>query len=207
MGDGKKRKQHIARRLPLPYHCKHRNTRSSSGSVAQNTIMKVASEIAFQSLHPGIGASSHNECAFAVLEEAGLHLEFFQRDVAGGMRPVLEVSFLTWSQRAVRRYSQLRKHPNKVYLVIGLGLYSSSIQGVYHDALWLALLNEVCQPAAHAPIRSVFDLMTMSDKKLMVEPSATVGLDLNSAVIHDVSCDSLFTALEFSASNTVVGQA
>ena len=58
---------------------------------------------------------------------------------------------LTWPQRVVRRCSQLRKHLNiKVLLVIGLGIRSSSCEGVDHDALWLALLAQVCQLAAHA---------------------------------------------------------
>ena len=38
-----------------------------------------------------------------------------------------------------------------------------------------------------------------SAKKLMVEPSATVGLSLSSTANHDVSCDSLVTVSEFSA--------
>merc|ERR1712012_1109683 len=41
--------------------------------------------------------------------------------------------------------------------------------------------------------------MGKSAKKLMVEPPATVGLGLCSAAIHDVSYDSLFTAMELSA--------
>ena len=44
----------------------------------------------------------------------------------------------------------------------------------------------------------LIDLMTKSAKKLMVEPPATVGLGLCSASIHDVSYDSLLTALELS---------
>ena len=38
-----------------------------------------------------------------------------------------------------------------------------------------------------------------SARKLMVEPSATVGLGLSSTANHDVSCDSLVTVSEFSA--------
>ena len=50
----------------------------------QKAIMKeriwfdrVASEIVFQPLHPGTGASLHSERVIAVREEADLHLEFF----------------------------------------------------------------------------------------------------------------------------------
>ena len=39
-----------------------------------------------------------------------------------------------------------------------------------------------------------------SDASALIEPSATVGLGLNSAAIHDVNCDVLFAASEFSAS-------
>ena len=42
------------------------------------------------------------------------------------------------------------------------------------------------------------DLMTKSVKKLMVEPSATVGLGLCSYATHDVFYDSLFTPFELS---------
>ena len=44
----------------------------------------------------------------------------------------------------------------------------------------------------------LIDLMTKSAKKLMVEPPPTVGLGLCSAALHDVSYDSLFTAVELS---------
>ena len=42
------------------------------------------------------------------------------------------------------------------------------------------------------------DLTTRSDKKLMVEPSTTMGLGLNSDASHDVSYDSHFNASQFS---------
>ena len=45
----------------------------------------------------------------------------------------------------------------------------------------------------------LIDLTIKSAKKLVVEPPATVVLGLCSAAIHDVSYDSLFTALELSA--------
>ena len=151
--------------------------------------------------------------------------------------------------------------------VIGLGFHSSSLEEVNHDALWLALLNEVRQPGTHAPNCSVIDcdgyverklpligstqhiyvseeewtvvyrdvvrncsartsvgdrgvkkecaqwipsapkhpkseasvlidLTIKSAKKLMVEPLTTVRLDLCKATIHDVSYDSLFTAMD-----------
>ena len=51
------------------------------------------------------------------------------------------------------------------------------------------------------------DLTTKSVKKLVVEPPSEVGLGLCSAAIHDVSYDSLFTALELSALKLWVGQA
>ena len=67
---------------------------SSSGSTitAPNTNMKeriwsnrVANRTVSQPLHPGIGASLHNEHVITVQEEFELHLDFYQRDVAAGM--------------------------------------------------------------------------------------------------------------------------
>ena len=52
-------------------------------------------------------------------------------------------------------------------------------------------------PKSEAPV--LIDLTTKSAKKLVVVPPATVGLGLCSAAIHDVSYDSLFTALELIA--------
>ena len=43
-----------------------------------------------------------------------------------------------------------KRRENKVQLVIGWSIHSSSSDGVDFDALWLALLNEVRQLAAHA---------------------------------------------------------
>ena len=45
-----------------------------------------------------------------------------------------------------------------------------------------------------------------SEASALIEPSATVGMDLNSAAIHDVSYDSLSNASEFNAFLTVVGR-
>ena len=42
----------------------------------------------------------------------------------------------------------------------------------------------------------LINLTIKSAKKLMFEPLATVGLDLCSAAVHDVSYDSLFTAMD-----------
>ena len=47
---------------------------------------------------------------------------------------------------------------------------------------------------------ALIDLTIKPAKRLRGEPPATVGLSLNSAAIHDVSCDSLFTSSELSAS-------
>ena len=50
--------------------------------------------------------------------------------------------------------------------VIGLGFHSSSLEEVNHDVLWLALLNEVRQPGAHAPTCSVIDCDGYVERKL-----------------------------------------
>ena len=44
------------------------------------------------------------------------------------------------------------------------------------------------------------DFTTIDSEELVVEPTATVGLGLNSAAAHDISDDSLFTASELSPS-------
>ena len=55
---------------------------------------------------------------------------------------------------------------NTMKPVIGLGFHSSSLVEVNHDVLWLALLNEVRQPGAHAPTCSVIDCDGYVERKL-----------------------------------------
>ena len=58
-----------------------------------------------------------------------------------------------------------------------------------------------CIQTSKSEASALIDLTTGSAKKLVVvEPPATVGLGLNSAVINDVSCDTLFAASELGAS-------
>ena len=52
---------------------------------------------------------------------------------------------------------QIADAMNTMQPVIGLGFHSSSLEEVSHNALWLALLNEVRQPGTHAPNCSVID--------------------------------------------------
>ena len=54
---------------------------------------------------------------------------------------------------------------------------------------------------------ALIDFMSRSAKKVMVEPSATVCLGLNSAALHDVSCKFLFHCVGVRRIHTVVGQA
>ena len=69
----------------------------------------------------------------------------------------LGTSLLSWSQRAVRRSSLLRKHLNKVQLVIGLGLYSSSSRASTKIQSSWPSLNDVRQTEVHTPNCSVRD--------------------------------------------------
>ena len=50
--------------------------------------------------------------------------------------------------------------------VIGLSFRSGAIEDVDHEALWLALLNEVRQPGAHALDCSVIDCDEYIERKL-----------------------------------------
>ena len=53
----------------------------------------------------------------------------------------------------------------------------------------------------------LIDMATKSARKLLFEPSATVGLGLCSAATHEVSYDPLVAALELRALTSVIGQA
>ena len=109
---------------------------SSSGSTieAQNMIMKeqirfnwAPNEIVFQPMHPAAGAPLHNEHVITVPEECILDHEFHLRDDKDGMQSLCKFP-LTWTQRGVRRCSQLRKHLNKVLPVIELNFPSFSVE-------------------------------------------------------------------------------
>ena len=65
---------------------------------------------------------------------------------------------LKWSRRIFQEVITVAmKIENTIQPVIGLGFHSSANEDVDHDALWLALLDEVRQPEAHAPNCSVTD--------------------------------------------------
>ena len=61
---------------------------------------------------------------------------------------------------------QIAEAMNMMQPVIGFGFHSSSLEEVNHDVLWLALLNEVRQPGAHAPTCSVIDCDGYVERKL-----------------------------------------
>ena len=82
-------------------------------------------------------------------------------------------------------------------LVIELGFHSSPVE--------VCEINVLSGFRVHSsiPKSEVSALIVVTPrfaKKVMVEPSATVGLGLTSDAIHDVSYDSLFAALKLSAS-------
>ena len=68
--------------------------------------------------------------------------------------------------RAMATGEQIAEAMNTMQPVIGLGFHSSSLEEVNHDALWLALLNEVRQPGTHAPNCSVIDCDGYVERKL-----------------------------------------
>ena len=59
-----------------------------------------------------------------------------------------------------------QKLDDTVQPVIELGFHSSAMEDVDHDTLWLALLNEVRQPGAHAPNCLVIDCGGYIERKL-----------------------------------------
>ena len=74
---------------------------------------------------------------------------------------------LKWSRIIFQEVSTVAmKFENTIQLAIGLGFNSSADEDVDHDALWLALLDEVRQPEAHAPNCSVTDCDMIIEKKL-----------------------------------------
>ena len=88
------------------------------------------------------------------------------------------------------------QHLNKVQPVIRLDFHSSSVEVCERNVL---SGFRVHSSVTKSEVSALIDLTTRSAKKLMVGPSATVGLGLNSAASHDVSYDSLFTASETNA--------
>ena len=158
--------------------CHQPNNSSSSNSSSRSGV---ASETVLQSLDPAIGASLHSERVFAVREEpAFVHLDFHQRDVTDGMS-------LFWKVPVDVRHSKQSADCHWVELPF---IFQ---RGAYHDALWLALLNEGHQHGRHPlkswPVRSVKEsdcsvndrvprvqrLLNGSDCKVESDPITLIG--------------------------------
>ena len=85
-------------------------------------------------------------------EEPNLRLEFYLRDVTVAV--TLETSCsrgVEVSKSFLEVVKVARKRVNVVQRVIRLG-FDSAMKDADRDAWWLAFLNEVWQPEAHAPI-------------------------------------------------------
>ena len=67
-----------------------------------------------QPLHPGTGALLHNERAIAGPEEPTLHLEFYQRDVTGDMRLLLNILVDVISKSCQEIFTAVNALENKV---------------------------------------------------------------------------------------------
>ena len=117
---------------------------SRSTTIKENSkIVKERIWIAFQPSHPDTGAPLHEERVIAVpvtLETSCCGVKEF----SGNGQTCAET----------------RVHS------IGLGFHSSAMEDADHDALWLALLNEVREPRAHAPNCSVIDCDGNIERKL-----------------------------------------
>ena len=108
----------------------------------------------FRRLHPDTGNQLHDDRVTAVREEPDLHREFYLGDVTDGM-PSL------WKPRGLRRKSR----KSRSAACFWLGFPSSTIEDDDHDALRLALLNEVRQPGSHTPNCSVTDCDAYIERK------------------------------------------
>ena len=90
-------------------------------------------------------------------EEPDLHLEFCLRDVTDGMRSPWKLHVGGLEDFFQEIVTDAMKIANTIQPVVGSGFHSSGNEDVDHDALWLASLDWVRQPQAHAPTCLVTD--------------------------------------------------
>ena len=105
------------------------------------------------------GAPLHEKLVFAVRQEFNVHFEFYLRNVTGGMRtPWKLLVLVSQSVQEAVRLRKAREHNAPSLIVLGPLIVT---EDVGHEALWLALVNEVRQPGAHALNCSVTDSARM----------------------------------------------
>ena len=111
----------------------------------------------FRRLHPDTGNQQHDDRVTAVREEPDLHRELYLGDVTDGMPSLWKLPVDVVSESFQGLIKVAEKIESAVQLVFGLVFHSSTIEDDDHDALRLALLNEVRRPGSHTPNCSVTD--------------------------------------------------
>ena len=100
--------------------------------------------------HPDTGTSLRDQHHCSA-RGPDLQCERHHRDVTDGMPSPRKLPAEVVPQSFQELIKGAQKLENTVEPVVGWGVHSLAIEGVDHDALWQALLNnEVRQPGAHA---------------------------------------------------------
>ena len=122
----------------------------------------------FRRLHPDTGNQLHDDRVTAVREEPDFHREFWLGDVTDGMPSPwkLPVDVVPGSFQHLTKVAEITERA--VQRVFDLSFHSSTIEDD-HDALWLALLNELRQLGAHTPNCSVTVRDGYIERKLFVD--------------------------------------
>ena len=107
-----------------------------------------------QPLHSATGALLPNEGATEVREEPALHPEPYQRDVAGGIILPWNFPVVVVSKSCQKVFTVAKALRTRCSLLLGMGLYSSSIKGVYYDTLWLTFVER--GPSDRSPYTELF---------------------------------------------------
>ena len=121
----------------------------------------------FKRLHLHTGNQLHDDRVTAVREELDFHREFYLGGVTDGMPSLRKLSVGVVSESFQGLIEVAEKIESTVQRVFDLSFHSITIDDD-HDALWLALLNELRQFGAHTPNCSVTVCDGYIERKLLV---------------------------------------
>ena len=88
-------------------------------------------------------------------QESNVHFEFYLRNVTGGMRTPWKLLCVSVAECTGGGQVAWKLEYTMPIIVLGPLIVT---EDVGHEALWSALVNEVCQPRAHALNCSVRNL-------------------------------------------------